>query len=265
MTYDAFETSQRSGAPVECYKFVSGGSVYLYTSADAYIDVGGESYAPTAISRGVVDQSQEDAAGETVITLPRSLPLAVEFMAYTPPAPVQVTIFRRHRADAEAITVFSGEVGSARFQGSDARLSCLPTPALLSRVLPRLYFQVECNWPLYSAGCGLNKEDYRDDGTVSGIAGATVTAAVFGTRAAGYYVNGWAENANGDRRFIIAHSGSTITLLAPFFGLAVSDAISAFAGCNRLESDCVTKFGNLANHSGAPRAPLKNPWQKGIN
>jgi uncharacterized phage protein (TIGR02218 family) len=264
MSYDSLEKSVYSGAPVELYRFTQGPKSWRYTSADSEQTYQGYAYRPEAISRGELDQSQEEQAGSLEVTLPRDNEVASLFIPYLPVEPIGVTLFRFHRGDSEVVTIFVGKVASVAFIGSEARLVCQPVSEVLRRQIPSYMYQYQCNHALYSTACGINKASYKVQAIVSAVSGDTVTATAFGTKSSGWFNNGWLQRSNGEVRFVIGHSGNTVTLMNPFSGLKAGESVDAYAGCDRTESVCASKFGNLVNHAGFSRIPTKNPFEAGL-
>lgn len=267
MTYDAQEISRYSGAPVEFYKFASGATVIgRFTSADAARTIADPDdtnlYAPETIGRGSLRFTQEEVSASITVTIPTANAVAQLFIPYTPPAPVTLTIFGLQRYDgtAEVVPIFVGEVLSARFTGSECQLLVAPAWRGLKRQVPALTVQNQCAWMLFSGGCGLDREDFKDVATLTAVEGLTVSSTTFDARADGYYVNGWLEAADGERRVIVAHVGPVVTVAGPMpASFAVSAEVFAFAGCDRTEVTCRVKFNNLVHHLGFPRVPGRNP------
>jgi len=269
MSHDTLEKSRHSANPVECYRIQSGSTTWRYTSADqrVSISVAGDgvfAYVPEALSRGELSFSQEESSGVVEITVPRWNPVAKLFIPFTPPNPINLTIYRLHADDGSVIIAFRGSIVRASFSGSEAVLTCAPVAAALSRSIPRIACQARCSWALYSAGCTIDPEDFKDVGTVASVSGLDVTATVFGTQVDGWFTLGYLELSDGTRRRITAHVGNTATLQSPIIGLTAGTAFSAFAGCDLLETTCVTKFNNLVNHMGHKRLPTRNPYQLGM-
>jgi len=265
MTYDAREQSTHGGAPVECYRFAMGDRLWLLTSADRTVVLPSGTYMPAVISRGELDHSQEDGAGTLQVKVPRSSALAGLYVAGLPSRLLSLVLYRAHRGDeANAVVAFTGTVAALTVEGPEATLTCAPVSAAFRRRLPGLQFQSQCNWPLYSLGCGLSAADYRDTVTVSTVSGVTVTAAGFAARASGWFRNGWLEGPDGEKRFIVDHVGNAVTLMTPPASLAAGQTAYAYAGCDRTESACASKFNNLANHLGWARIPARNPHDGSI-
>lgn len=258
--YETYERSTSDGCPVECYLFTSGATAYRYTSADEPIVLSTGTYAPTVVIRDGADFSAEDTTGNITVRIPRNDPVALLGVAYVPPSPVTLTVYRKHRGDPETIVYWQGRVVSWAFDGPECSLTCAPISQVFRRRVPSILFESQCNWALYGSGCTVAKVSFKDSGTVSAVDGVTVRAVVFGTRPAGWYTNGWVELASGERRFVVDHVGDAVTIMSAFSSLSVGAAVDAYAGCDRTEAVCAAKFNNLVNHLGFPRIPTRNPF-----
>lgn len=260
MSYDAIDTSTRDGQPVDLFRFrIGSGTAFWLTSGDANVVYNSDTYVPDAITRGEIKQDAEADQGAVVITLPRTHPLAIYFLQYSPEPPMQVEIYSKHRTDPEVRRIFSGTVGSSAFKGPSVLLTCLPETEALRRSFPRNTCQAQCNWALYSAQCGVTRSAFQLAGAVSLIAGDTIQVTVFSSKPDGWFNNGYVERADGSRRWIVSHVGSTLTLMSPFLGLTVGETLTAFAGCDRTPAACDTKFSNIARFLGFPYVPKRNP------
>jgi len=269
--FDNYERSAYLGEPVELYKFVYSPTTQRYTSTDRNITVTGDgTYAAEAISRDPIDFTNEDTASTITIRVPRTNAVAQLFVNYLPTVPVGVTIYSKHRNDPEVRVRFVGKVVSASFEDPAAALVCAPISQVLRRKIPSIVFQSHCNWPLYGGGCGVAKASFKDSGTVLSQVGSVVRAAVFATRPDGWYENGWVQITsgvqNGQRRFVVRHVGDAVTVMNPFSVIGLfAAAIDGFAGCDRTEATCVSKFANLVNHMGWPRIPTRNPFGQSLD
>lgn len=260
MSYDSRETSARAGDPFECYHFHQGASAWLYTSADTTISIPAGMFVPATVSRGQQEHSREAESGNVEVRLGRTDPVAALFIPYIPATPLLLTIWRGHRDDeALSIAIFIGRVTGCRFAGAEAILRCESNVARLRAPAPAVPFQLTCPWDLYGPGCGVSKTSFQDTCVVGAVSGSVVSSTDFGARADGWYTTGWLERSNGERRFIVNHVGNDVTLMSPFAGLATSESISAFAGCDRLRGTCDTKFSNLSRFGGFPWTPIRNP------
>lgn len=268
MAFDDQEQHAHGGAPQEFFKFSSGATVWRWTSGDAAetINDGASSeYTPAAISASPMDHSREDSAGNITVRMARDNAVAALFVAYTPPDPVSLVIYTKHRADAELRVAFVGEVSAASFGGGEARLTCSPITQRMKRSVPKVVVQSQCNWALYGTGCGVDAETYKVEGAVDTVTGSVVSVSEFDALADGYFNAGWLEVvATGERRYIVSHVGAAVTLMSPISGLAPADDVIAYPGCERTEAVCASKFNNLLNHLGFARVPTRNPYDGSI-
>lgn len=265
MSYDALELSPRGGSPVDLYKFASGSRAWYLTSADEKITYLSDTYTPEAISRGAIKEDSEAAAGSVSVTLPRTHPIAQLFIGYVPEPAMTLLLLSKHRTDPGVYELFRGEISSARLEGARIELLGVPDLAADDQPIPRNTCQAQCNWALYSNQCGISKAAFVVSGPVNLIAADTLQVTAFGAKPSGWLNNGWVERANGERRWILDHVGPTITLMSRFLDLAVGEVVTAYAGCDRTESVCDSKFGNHLRFLGFPRVPVKNPFDVGVS
>lgn len=225
-------------------------------------------YTPAAVFRGEVEQDQEDKTGSIDITLPAASEVALLFRDFLPPSPVHVVVFRNHDGDLGAgIVHFSGTVSAVEFKGSEAVLTCLPLSEAFRRPIPWQMFQSQCGHPLYSAACGVDRATYAVSATVTAVnaTGSVIQADAFGLQADRWFCSGWVEHTeSGEIRWVVGHTGTSVTLAAPFSALAVGDAVTIYPGCDRTEAVCETKFSNLANFAGWSHIPSKNPFNSSL-
>lgn len=265
MTYDAKEKSQTGGAPVELYKLTVGAVAFYYTSADTNVTYLGNLYTKVTIQRGDFDQTgAEKERGALEVRLPRTNPVVTYFTGYLPEPPMGITVFRNHRGDSEFKARFTGTVASCRVEGAEAVLTCLPLDEAFRDEIPRDTYGPQCQLALYSARCTVGRASFKVTGLVTVIAGLTIQSSAFAAKPDGWFNNGYAQRASGERRWIVNHVGATLTLLSPFIGLAVNESLDAYAGCDRTEAVCASKFSNLDNHFGFARVPTKNPYNVGL-
>jgi uncharacterized phage protein (TIGR02218 family) len=266
MTFDARERSQFGGKPIELFRFSIGSLVYFYTSADQAQTYLGDTYTTEPISRGAMSGAGgESEAGQLEVRVLRSNPIAAFFVPYSPELEMGLTIFRQHRGDSEVKPWWTGTVASGVFAGAECVLTCLPGFSALRRQCPRNNFSGPCVWELGSAQCGVTLSSFSTVAPVASFAGSVISGSLFSTRPNGYFNGGYVERANGERRSIVNHVGPQLTLLSPFTGLAVNEPLTAFAGCDRTEATCATKFANLDNHLGWARVPTRNPFTSGVS
>ena len=265
MSYDAQEISVQSGAPIELYAFTYGTTTLRYTSSEAdYIDtvpVVDETYTTASIERPEIESTPESARNTIKLTVPRTLAIAELYRVSPPSDVVSLTIKRVHRGDTASVSViWIGRVIACTFNGPSADLQCEPiTIALKRNGLRRLYGK-SCPYVLYGTGCGVDKTAFDTATTVAAVDGLVLTVAAIGAyNYAGGFVE-WVDGGVTERRFIESHDTTALTLMQAFAGIAVSDSVTIYPGCDRTLATCNTTFSNAANYGGWPFFPAKNPF-----
>ena len=284
MSYAAKETGIYTGNPIELYRFADAADadLALYTSGDVETVYSGKTYTPYTISRGNVRLATDLNSDKLMLRVPRDNAVAALFISYSPQDSVWLTIYRLHRDDGNAITIWKGRVRGASWQGSQATLECEPLSGLLKRYCLRASFQALCNHQLGDARCTVDFDDTNADGMPFSIRadliGAVTIGAVTGLvyqsddlkdlAGGGGYKDTWftggfaVDLVTGERRLIVVHDGTTgnITLWQAFSGVGVGDEIDVYAGCPRSADACVERFDNLVNFGGFPAMPAVNPF-----
>lgn len=264
MSYADLETSRYGGKPVECYRFTHVDQTWRWTSADQPVQLSVGQFTPVPISRTGFATSEEDGAGMVEVSVMRDNPVAAMVLPILPVQPITLTIFRAHRGDNEVVLAWQGEVVSGRPQGAQVVLACAPALYPLRNKLPSMTYQTQCNHALYGAGCQVDPSSFRVPALVSVVSGATLTVGAAAAFPDGWFNAGWVQRDNGERRFILGHTGDQLTLHWAFSDLASTEEVDLYPGCDRTEQVCATKFGNLVNHFGFPRIPTKNPFDGSI-
>ena len=259
MTYAALEASAHDGQPVELYRFTQGIRKWLYTSADVAFEYASETYEPYPLKRSNFRQTQELAKAGLEINVPRDLPLVADSMASPLLGVVSLTVYRRHRSDAEVTQWWKGRVEGVRFAGGEATISCVQLGASLRRIVLSRPAQRQCPHALYGPGCTVSAAAFGASGTLLSWTGATVTSGVFATQLDGWWVGGKIV-LDGVLRFIVGHASDTLTLTAAIPGLAQDAGFTVYPGCDHMPGTCDTKFGNIPNYGGMPWFPVKNPF-----
>lgn len=264
MTYAAIEASAQSGRPVELYEFVSGSTHYRYTSADGDVSYSGNTYTAVPIARGAVEATSETARLALEITCARTLGVLELFSAMPPDDVVAVTVRRLHAGDGEAIVLWMGRVLNVTWNVAAAEIHCESVYTSIKRVGLRRLYQIACPHVLYSPGCGLARADFKVTKTVSSVSGTNITVGDMGAYAGGYFAGGyieWERSAGQfDRRAIRSQVGGVVTIGFPLPGLAATDTVNLYPGCDHSLTTCHGKFANRPNYGGMPYFPSKNPF-----
>lgn len=260
MSYDAVEQSQYGSQPYELYKFAGVGFSFRLAAGDEEITYLGEIYSPATVTRSDLEMSNEVVSGQLKITITKDHPLAQMLLPYLPSSPIAVTVFGGHYVDgdAETVVLFTGNVASSRFT-DQCEIVCNSAQYLLQRQIPQQLYQAPCSHVFGDPECGADLVAHTFTGTVSAIdsTGTILTVPAFASipdsLKAGYIRFG------NDFRMVVAHSGSTVTLLASFTGLATGGTIFGTAGCNLDFSSC-SHYGRTISFLGFDLVPTINPF-----
>jgi len=266
MTFEAQETSQEGGRPVEIYTFTIGATVYRYTSAEDELVFASFTYFPRQIARSSSSQALGEHQRALEITLPTEDEVSRRFIGIVSGVPMFVQVVRFHRGDTEAFVVWDGRVAGASFRqgGAQCALQVITTEAAFSRPVPRFKFQGLCNHVLYDAGCKVVKADFSYTGTVGMVSGNEIEViGLFAAKGADWAPAGYVTK-NNDYRLIMGQFGDVLTIPLPF-GATPTGTVDVVAGCDHiLNSDCVVKFTNAINFGGFPYVPTRNPFVVGV-
>lgn len=261
MTYDASEQSVQAGAPVEIYEFARNAKVWRFTSAAEDLVVESENYSAELLRRSAIETTTEQARNALTIETRRNFEIADLFRISPPTDVISVTVRRYHRGDGELAVIWKGRVLNAEWSGAMATLRCEPVSVSLGRIGLQRLCQTSCPHVLYGPGCLVDETLHQINTTVDAISGSVITLAALLDRP---YGGGWVQKVDADgnfeRRFIRSFSGLALTLSRPFADLSVSDAVTAFPGCDHTMTTCDSTYDNILNYGGTPFIPRQNPF-----
>lgn len=264
MTYDTRERSADTGRPVELYAFARGPMVWRYTSADRDLVVETQTYAPAVIRRGNIEQGPEVSRAMLKLTVPRNLDVLDLYRIVPPSDDITLTLRQYHAGDSEIATLWQGVVVAVTFTGAEATIQLEPQASGLRRTGLRRIYQKQCPFALYGPDCKLNPAAHRTTGTVAAISGLTLTVLAAAGHPNGYFEGGYLEwllvPGVYERRFILAHTTSSLDLDAPPVGIEAGAEVRCYPGCDHAIVTCDSKFANAVNYGGMPYIPLKNPF-----
>lgn len=270
-----FEQNERANSlPVHCYTFARGSQLWHYTDQRSDVTLAGVVYRAATIRHSEYARDEESASGELTIVTSDRTPLVADLNGKLGAAlPIAVTIRQTHAAGVGGVTPttavrFSGVVKDRTIANGECRFTIASIAALLERPLLRWVCGPTCNKTVYGRECGVDPSTYTTTGCALGaISGRALTVSAAAAQAAGYYTAGYVVietgPAAGERLFVQAHAGSTLTLLHdPPAGLTTAHTLAITAGCDGLESTCRTKFANIDHFGGFPRVPHVNPFTR---
>lgn len=273
MTYIDDEKSDLD--PIEFYEFIYGSKTWRFTDSDgSYVHpVSGAVYSPEAISRGDFNQSEEDNSMSVEVIVDTLNPVADFFRTpFLPANQIWLTITRGHIGSIDVATLFRGKVGQCVFDGTTARLSCIPTKNAIVKKVPIQLVQRLCTNTLYDGRCKANPNAFVFVGTVQSFVGLfAIVSGPAASQPAGYFSGGFIEKSDGTAPATIlkhliqlgvppAPSSASLKLLYNP-GYVAGDAVKVYAGCDRRLPTCIQKFNNASHFQGFPFIPIIDPFK----
>lgn len=286
MTFDAQETSQSAGEPIELYEFRIGTAVSRFTTSEDEYTVGGDTYTPAIIQRTRITVGPEQRDDVIQLDVPSDQEIVRQYINIPPGARAEVDISRIHRSDVnqEVIMLFRGVLQTVGFDllGYRARIGVAPLTESLSRTVPRFTFSAVCNHVLYGGQCSVNNALHRVESSITAVDGSdarliTIPGIVtdIGNTARGTgtaRIDGGYLTIDGvSYRSIREGVGNDqIRLFIPFASDVTGETAEVFAGCAHDLDDCENVFLNIEGQSGSGGyggyawIPRENIFSKGI-
>lgn len=272
MDYDAASRSRYDNSLFELYRFETDDGLHFwaYTTERADREFLGRTYTPEVISRDEIQQSAGDSSSKRLtIRIPYNLPVAALHVPYLPPRPVKVTVFSgQRRADSlEIKQQFEGYITSFAQKGEEGEFNCSTVIDGNGQPVPWIPHTAECCWALYEDGCYADRSAFQQIVTTYSESsdGTVITSPEFDLYEDGWFKRGYAVNVHtGERRFIVDHVGTDITLVYPFINLGTHASLIAYAGCDLSRRMCIDKFDNIVHRMSFDHMPDYNVFAEGV-
>lgn len=262
--------------------YPSASTVYRFTGFERDLTNGGFTFTKGHFEHDPIKETAILERHETTISsrnftgnpLALLIPFALEW-------PLQVEIIEVDVSGSAASnlrTVFVGEVESAEFEGPYIHATCKSLSPIIDRRVPRWLMQPHANCALFDTKCGLNRDDWKWQGTVSAFNAATMELALSSvSRVTGspvtlslhYFAGGYLVLGSGASQQVRMISDSTaevagaltLVVASPFTtNPAVSATVFFHPGCDgRYAETCIAKFNNGPKFVGFPFMPPGNP------
>lgn len=281
MSFATFMAMVSGKKPIWLYRFDRGTDQYFYTSAGtaynqtnfdmfslsdffAQADVFSLPWNPTPIGRGAISRTSSTQRATLDIVLPRTSPLAIAVRDGLQAQETLLTVYKVYDGDAaqEAVTKFIGRVVGVKPGLVSITLSCENQFTAMRRKILASTMQRLCNHAQYYnpgaeyAGCKLSLPAWQVAGTATALSNYDITVTEAGSYDNGYFSGGILQFGT-DLKFILKHSGTTLTMLALPEGFAAaiaggSQSVSIAPGCNLTFQMCSTIYKNTDNFGGLP-------------
>lgn len=266
MSFAARETSIASGQPIRLYEFVRGPLAYRYTSADRDQVFGGNVFSAVAISDGGNQQTGEAQQEAFQIEAPTDIAVAQAFAIQPPSQRITLRVWNLHAGEPEPRLYWIGQITRCARPDATGKvaITCESIVAAMQVQGCRGMWQKACDHVVYDSECRADKESKRVTGHVVALTDNTLEITECGAFDDTYFAGGFVEFAIAgglvERRMVVAHAGTVLTILGSTQPLALGDSVSAFPGCTNTPDICQSRFNNIANYGGIPGLPGKSPF-----
>lgn len=157
------------------------------------------------------------------------------------------------------VNMFNGRISTIRASRISAEIQVKSLLELLNIQMPRNLYQATCAHTLYDSGCTLNKATYGVTGSVNSATVNNIVANASYTN--NYYNLGYvlftSGNNSGEKRTIKLQQGSVFNFMNPLpTAPASGDTFTIYAGCDKTQGTCTSKFSNVINFKGEPFIPV---------
>ena len=248
---------------IELYRFAQDTNVWFFTSSSKPASYDSNTYEPIPIGRSIIEGRGELSKANIEITISILNTVARGWMNRESDAILTVTVYEQ--SVLGTYVIWKGRLASITPQDADIKFVFESVFTSLRRPGLRARYQRICRHALYFSGCNLDMNDFGVVRSVTVANGAILTIPSASGDPVGDYYTGMLKAPDGTFRFIIAHSGSSITLARQISSLnAAVDIgptdVTLYPGCDRSRSRCKNRFNNLPNNGSFPYMPPRNPF-----
>lgn len=157
------------------------------------------------------------------------------------------------------VNLFSGRFADTTVSRTEIQVRVNSGLESLNVNMPRNLYQAGCVHTLYDSGCALARESWAQSGTVTAGSTASVIACNL-TKASGWFTRGYIRFDTGAQagttRTIKSYAPGQIALFLPLSAAPdVGDTFTVYAGCDKTQATCTSKFNNLPHFRATPYIP----------
>jgi len=257
MTYRTELEKIEQPLSAELYDLTIGGVVSRFTSHSESVVYESHVYLARPIKRTGFSIEKSMKTVDVTVSTPVDVAFG-EYLSASPYARTTVEITKVFLSDPDTLNklIFSGLIYTVSVKNGVASALFKSANGLLSHKVPRVTYQSNCNWSLFSEQCGIQKSLYKHTTTVNSIDGNILTLDNFSTVADKKYQGGTIAFGL-EERLLTNHSGSNVTLLVQFPNIAVGDTVHLYPGCDGSPTACAS-FNNQDKFMGMPNIPTRN-------
>lgn len=252
-TYDTNELSESDAQQTFLYRFVGPLATYHWTNAPAAVTASIDSvdiaffHPRGGISHNDPTESPDAGRSGLEAIVAHTNPIIRAHREFPPPGDIDLTVWRQNEVSGEVFQIWSGVVVETPIEGSIGTIKCQHIIELVagSEGLSEKWAPT-CPFMTYQFPCPAQIANHSTTVTVTSIDTENFTVTVTGiVQADGWFKAGVFAVGNGDKRFILDHTGGMLTLLQnfPASSLRVGDTATLIDGDDHLYETCAVKFG----------------------
>lgn len=252
-TYDENELSEHDATQTFLYRFVGPLTSHYWTNAPLTVIASINSVATTfhhprgGISHDNPTESSDAGRSGLEISVSHRNPIIRAYREFPPPGDIDVTVWRQNEIDGEVFQIWSGIVVETPIDGSMGTIRCQHIAELVSgsEGLNEKWAPT-CPFMTYQHPCPALISNHSTSVVVTDIDTENFTVTVTGiTQIDQWFSAGVFATANGDKRFILDHTGGVLTLIQnfPLSSLRIGDTATLIDGDDHLYQTCRDKFG----------------------
>lgn len=260
-TYATNETSEHDAQQTFLYRFVGPIASYFWTNGPTAVTATIDSVAtPFYHPRGGIShdnptESPDAGRSGLEISVSHRNPIIRAHREFPPPGDIDVTVWRQNEVDGEVFQIWSGVVVETPINDSTGIIRCQHVAELVSgsEGLNEKWAPT-CPFMTYQFPCPAQIANHSTSITVTDIDTENFTVEVTGiTQVDGWFRAGVFSCGNGDKRFILDHTGDVLTLIQnfPASSLRVGDTATLIDGDDHLHETCAVKFGAETGNGAA--------------
>lgn len=261
MSYPATEVSEYNASQVFLYEFVGPSGTYRWTNAPLAVTASIATVSTTflhprgGISHNDPTMSPQADRGNLEITVSHRNPIIRAHREFPPPGDTEVTVWRQNEVGGDVFQIWSGVVVETPIVGSTGIIRSQHWAAVVagSEGLSEKWAPT-CPFMTYQFPCPAQVANHSTAVVVTAIDTENFTVEVSGiTQIDNWFNAGVFAVANGDKRFILDHTGDVLTLLQnfPVSSLKVGDSVTLIDGDDHLYQTCRDRFGGETGSGAA--------------
>jgi len=261
MTYASIEQSEYDAAQTFLYEFRGPFGTFRWSSAPVVIAATIGATLTTflhprgGISHNDPTMSPQADRGNLEITVSHRNPIIRAHREFPPAGDTEVTVWRQNEISGDVFEIWSGVVIETPIVGSTGIIRSQHWAAVVagSEGLSEKWAPT-CPFMTYQFPCPAQIANHSTAVVVSAVDTENFTVTVTGITQIDHWFNaGVFSVANGDKRFILDHTGDVLTLLQnfPVSSLKVGDSATLIDGDDHLYQTCRDKFGSETGNGAA--------------